>query len=116
MKDEKTVDMEMSDINCKIQPKKKMTIKDFVWTSKTMKRFTLTIQKAKTEMVNSAVEIGKFWLLKVVHVVPCQLGFTRVCNSAMNTSDSTAFCPDGANVVRGDKCVFSVELKVISGC
>ena len=59
MKDEKTVDMEMCDIKCKIKPKK-MTIKDFVWTSKTMKRFTLsfTIQKAKTKMVNSAVEIG----------------------------------------------------------
>ena len=60
MKDEKTVDMEMSDIKCNIQQKKKMTIKDFVWTSKTMKRFTLSfaIQKAKTKMVNSAVEIG----------------------------------------------------------
>ena len=62
MKDEKTVDMEMCDINCTIQPKKKMTIKDFVWTSKTitMKRFTLlfTIQKAKTDLVKSAVEIG----------------------------------------------------------
>ena len=62
MQDEKTVDEEKSNINCTIQPKKKMTIKDFVWTSKTitMKRFTLsfTIQKAKTEMVNSTVEIG----------------------------------------------------------
>ena len=60
MQDEKTVDEEKSNINCTIQPKKKMTIKDFVWTSKTMKRFTLsfTIQKAKTKMVNSAVEIG----------------------------------------------------------
>ena len=60
MKDEKTVDMEMCDIKCKIQQKKKMTIKDFVWTSKTMKKFTLsfTIQKAKTEIVNSTVEIG----------------------------------------------------------
>ena len=56
MKDEDTADIT---IVCS-KAKKKIPVKDFVWTSKTMKRFTLsfTIQKAKTKMVNSAVEIG----------------------------------------------------------
>ena len=53
-------DIEDIEIDCSAKPKRKMRIKDFVWTSKTMQKFSLsfTIKKSKIEMTSSAVETG----------------------------------------------------------
>ena len=79
-----------------------MKITDFVLVSKTMKKFTVsfTIHKSMTKILSSAVETGwqvlrYFLYLLLVPLVPCQLGFTRVCNSDQTTLSSTAICPAG---------------------
>ena len=102
-------DEEIDDINikCNIKPKKRMKITDFVLVSKTMKKFTIsfTIHRSMTKILSSAVETGwqvltYFLYLLLVPLVPCQLGFTRVCNSDQTTLSSTAICPAGIRQVR----------------
>ena len=53
-------DIEDIEIDCSANPKRKMRIKDLVWTSKTMQKFSLsfTIKKSTIEMTSSAVETG----------------------------------------------------------
>ena len=58
-----------------------------------------------TKILSSAVETGwqvlrYFLYLLLVPLVPCQLGFTRVCNSDQTTLSSTAICPAGIRQVR----------------
>ena len=84
-----------------------MKITDFVLVSKTMKKFTVsfTIHRLTTKILSSAVETGwqvlrYFLYLLLVPLVPCQLGFTRVCNSDQTTLSSTAICPAGIRQVR----------------
>ena len=103
LKDE---EIESIDIKCSTKPKKKMTLK-VVLTSKTMKKFSLTftLQKTKTKVVSSSVETGSYSSSESICVqnvpsVPCQLGFTRVCNSAQTTLTSIAICPPGLEEVR----------------
>ena len=98
--------IESIDIKCSTKPKKKMTLK-VVLTSKTMKKFSLTftLQKSKTKVVSSSVETGSYSSSESICVqnvpsVPCQLGFTRVCNSAQTTLTSIAICPPGLEEVR----------------
>ena len=102
-------DEEIDDINikCNTKPKKKLKISDFVLVSKTMKKFTVsfTIHRSMTKILSSAVETGwqvlrYFLYLLLVPLVPCQLGFTRVCNSDQTTLSSTAICPAGIRQVR----------------
>ena len=102
-------DEEIDDINikCNTKPRKKMKISDFVLVSKTMKKFTIsfTIHRSMTKILSSAVETGwqvlrYFLYLLLVPLVPCQLGFTRVCNSDQTTLSSTAICPAGIRQVR----------------
>ena len=102
-------DEEIDDINikCNTKPKKKMKITDFLLVSKTMKKFTIsfTIHRSMTKILSSAVETGwqvlrYFLYLLLVPLVPCQLGFTRVCNSDQTTLSSTAICPAGIRQVR----------------
>ena len=99
-------EIESIDIECSTKPKKKMTLK-VVLTSKTMKKFSLTftLQKSKTKVVSSSVETGSYSSSETICVqnvssVPCQLGFTRVCNSAQTTLTSIAICPPGLEEVR----------------
>ena len=52
--------------------------------------------------------------MRVVPVVSCPLGFTRVCNSEQNTTSTTAICPQGTNEVRtGAVSVCSGLLKYV---
>ena len=97
-------DIESIDIECK--PKKKMTI-EIVLTSKTMKKFSLTftLKKSKTEVLSSSVETGSYSSTEYICVqsvssVPCQLGYTKVCNSDQTTLTSIAICPPGLEEVR----------------
>ena len=94
------------DIECSTRPKKKITI-DIVLTSKTMLKFSLTftLKKYKTKVLSSSVETGPYSSSEYICVqnvpsVPCQLGFTRVCNSAQTTLTSIAICPPGLEEVR----------------
>ena len=103
LKDE---EIENIDIDCTTKPKKKITI-EIVLTSKTMKKFSLTftLKKSKTEVVSSSVETGSYSSSESICVqnvpsVPCQLGFTRVCNSDQTTLTSIAICPPGLEEVR----------------
>ena len=98
--------IESIDIKCSTNPKKKMTI-ETVLTSKTMKKFSLsfTLKKSKTEVLSSSVETGSYSSPEYICVqsvcsVPCQLGYTKVCNSDQTTLTSIAICPPGLEEVR----------------
>ena len=71
-------------IKCSPKPRKQIKVTDFVYTTKTLKRITLsfTVQKSKVKVTRSSVE-----------TVPCPLGFVRVCNEAVTTLESVAICP-----------------------
>ena len=94
------------DIECSTRPQKKMTI-EIVLTSKTMQKFSLTftLHLSETKVLSSSVETGpysssEYICLQNVSSVPCQLGFTRVCNSDQTTLTSIAICPPGLEEVR----------------
>ena len=104
LKDEEIENIKIK--NCTTKPKNKITI-EIVLTSKTMKKFSLTftLQKSKTKVLSSSVETGSYSSSESICVqnvpsVPCQLGFTRVCNSDQTTLTSIAICPPGLEEVR----------------
>ena len=62
LKDEKIEDNDNDiEIICSSKPKKKITVTDLVYTTKTLMRITLsfTVQKTKVKVTSSAVEKGK---------------------------------------------------------
>ena len=73
-----------------------------------------------TSILSSAVETGwqvlrYFLYLLLVPLVPCQLGFTRVCNSDQTTLSSTAICPAGIRQVRQAHMLTLITLITFKG-